>query len=243
MLSSRRDCKCHFDEVVRHLAESTPQEVVSSLQKQLTDTEQRAALQQSRNEAADVQDQLDDIRRRQQALRETIGAVAEKRRVIEPVFAEIKDRQLHLERSLSQLETDDNKNNLADRLKELGQDVSVVQTRLNALRRSLTTLNRFKEELEKSQAELVPLRAPGGGIYAMIDELRPVYDRLSKVVGELESNGDQSLDLRVEALSRNKVEIQQRVARLDDYFNILEYDSSGFCRTRGTTSSSGSFAC
>ncbi len=211
----------HFDEVVQHL-ENSPQEAISSLQKKLTDAEQRAALQQSRNEAADVQDQLDDIRRRQQALRETIGVVAEKRRVIEPVFAEIKDRQLHLERSLSQIETDDNRNNLADRLKQVGQDVSVVHTRVSVLQESLATLIRFKEELEKSQAELVPLRTPGTGIYAMIDQLHPAYDQLSKDVGELESNGDQPLGARIEALASNKVEIAQRVARLDDYFNILD---------------------
>src|SRR3984957_16990959 len=222
----------HFDAVVEHLTESTPQEAISLLQKKLTDTEQRAALQQSRNDAADVQDQLDDIRRRQQALRETIGVVAEKRRVIEPVFAEIRDRQLQLERSLSQIETDDNRNNLSDRLKQVGQDVSVVHARVNVLQESLATLIRFKEELEKSQAELVPLRAPAEGIYAVIDELRPAYDQLSKAVGEMESNGDQSLGAHVEALSRNKVEIEQRVARLDDYFNILDTIRLDFAELR-----------
>jgi DNA repair exonuclease SbcCD ATPase subunit len=211
----------HFDEVVQHL-ESSPQEAISSIQKKLGDAERRAALQQSRNDAADVKDQLDDIRRRQQALRETIGVVAEKRRVMEPVFAEIRDRQLQLERSLSQIETDDNKNNLSDRLRQVGQDVSVVHARVNVLRESLSTLIRFKDELEKSQAELVPLRVPGTGIYPVIDQLRPAYEQLSKAVGELESNGGQPLDSHVEALSRNKVEIEQRVARLDDYFNILD---------------------
>ena len=37
----------HFDEVVQHL-ESSPQEAISLLQKKLTDTEQRAAVQKSR---------------------------------------------------------------------------------------------------------------------------------------------------------------------------------------------------
>jgi myosin heavy subunit len=221
----------HFDEVVQHL-ESSPQEAISLLQKKLTDTEQRAAVQQSRNDAADVADQLDDIRRRQQALRETIGVVAERRRVIEPVFAEIKDRQLHLERALSQLETDDNKNNLSIRLQELGQDVSVVHARVNALQESLATLIRFKEELEKSQAELVPLRVQGIGIYAVIDQLRPAYEELSKTAGELESNGGQPLESHVEALSRSKVEIEQRVARLDDYFNILDTIRLDFAELR-----------
>lgn len=221
----------HFDEVVQHL-ESSPQEAISSIQKKLGDAERRAALQQSRNEAADVKDQLDDIRRRQQALRETIGVVAEKRRVIEPVFAEIRDRQLQLERSLSQIETDDNKNNLADRLKQVGQDVSVVHARVNTLQESLATLIRFKEELEKSQGELVPLRAPEAGIYAVIDQLRPAYEQLGNAVGELESNGNQPLGERVDALSRNKIEIEQRLARLDDYFKALDTIRLDFAELR-----------
>jgi chromosome segregation ATPase len=222
----------HFDGVVDYLDASTPQEVLSSLQKKLSETEQRAAQQQSRNEAADIQDQLEDIRRRQQALRETISEVAEKRRVTEPVFAELRDRQLHLERSLSQIETDDNKNSLADRLKEVGQDVSAINARMKTVQESLTTLNRFRDDLEKSQADIAPLRAPNGGIYAVIDELRPAYDQLSKTIGELETNGDQSLGSRVEALSRNKAEIEQRVARLDNYFSVLDTIRLDFAELR-----------
>jgi hypothetical protein len=77
------------DAVVRHLVDRDPEEAIASLQKTLTDTEQRAALQQSRSESVDMQDRLDEIRRRQQALRETVGLLSEKRRSIEPVFGEL----------------------------------------------------------------------------------------------------------------------------------------------------------
>ena len=212
----------HFDAAVQHLIDSDPEEAISSLQAKLADTEQRAALQLGRSESVDMQDRLDDIRRRQQALRETIGVVAEKRRVIEPVFGELEDRQRHLERSLSEIEIDDNKNNLADRLKELDHNVSLILARQSLLQESLTTLNRFKEELSKSQAELVPLRAPEAGISALIDELRIRGDQLIITLDELESSGDEKLSSRVAALSENKREIVQRVARLDDCFNILD---------------------
>jgi len=211
-----------FDAAVQHLIDSDPEEAISSLQAQLADTEQRAALQLGRSESVDMRDRLDDIRRRQQALRETIGVVAEKRRVIEPVFGELEDRQRHLERSLSEIEIDDNKNNLADRLKELDHNVSLILARQSLLQESLTTLNRFKEELSKSQAELVPLRAPEAGINALIDELRLRRDELIITLDELESSDDEKLSSRVEALSENKLEIVQRVARLDDCFNILD---------------------
>jgi chromosome segregation ATPase len=210
-----------FDAAVQHLIDADPEEAISSLQAKLADTEQRAALQQGRSESVDMQDRFDDIRRRQQALREMIGVVAEKRRAIEPVFVELKDRQRQLERSLSEIEIDDNKNSLALRLNELDHDVSSIHARQGVLQESLTTLNRFKEELGKSQAELVPLRAADTGIDALIDELRLRRDQLIKSVDELESSGDEKLNSRVEALSRSKLEVQQRVARLDDCFNIL----------------------
>jgi DNA repair exonuclease SbcCD ATPase subunit len=222
----------HFDGVVQHLVDSTPQEAVAALQKRLTETEQKVALQQSQNEATDIEEQLDDIRRRQQALRETVGEVAEKRRVTEPVFAEIKDRQRQLERSLSKLEVDDNKHNLADRLQEIGVEVLAIQKRLTVLQESLVTLNRFKQDLDKTNTELVPLQAQGAGIYAAIDELRPAYERLNKKIDEFELKDGETISSHVEALSRSKMEIEQKVARLDDCFHILETLSLDFGELR-----------
>jgi hypothetical protein len=211
-----------FNAAVQHLVDSDPEEAIASLHGMLSETEQRAVQQRSRTESADMRDRLDEIRRRQQALREMVGVVAEKRRVMEPVFGELKDRQRQLERSLTDLETDDNKNNLADRLKELDQNVSLIHARKDVLQDSMTTLNRFKEELGKSHAELVPLRAPDAGINAVIAELRQRRDQLTATLDELESSGDDKLSSRVEALSKEKIEIEQRVARVDDCFNIVD---------------------
>ena len=110
----------HLDATVQHLIESDPREAVSALHDKLGETEQRALLQQGRNESTDMHDQLAEIRRRQQGVREMVGKVADQRRAVEPVFTEIRDRQNQLERSLLDLETDDRKNNLADRLKDVG---------------------------------------------------------------------------------------------------------------------------
>lgn len=211
----------HLDATVKHLVESNPAEAISALQDKLTETEQRALVQQGRNEASDMHDQLAEIRQRQQALRETVGAVAEKRRAVEPVFTELRDRQYQLERSLVDIETDDKKNSIADRLKDLNFNISAVLARVKAAHEAFDTLNRFKEELAKSQAELGPLRAPEAGVNALVDELRLSRDQLAKTLDELESNGNEPLSARVEALSRSKLELQQRVARVEDCFNIL----------------------
>lgn len=212
----------HLDATVQHLIESDPREAVSSLHTKLGDVEKRAVLQQSRNQSTDMHDQLAEIRRRQQDLREMVGKVAAERRAIEPVFTEIKDRQHQIERALVDIETDDRKNNLGDRLRELDRDASALLARVNTVQESFATLNRFREELVKSQAELVPLRAPEAGINALVGELRLGRDALAKTLDEIESSGDDALNAKVEALSRSKLEIEQRVARVEDSFNILD---------------------
>lgn len=212
----------HLDATVQHLIESDPREAVSALHDKLGETEQRALLQQGRNESTDMHDQLADIRRRQQALREMVGKVADHRRAVEPVFTEIRDRQNQLERSLHDLETDDRKNNLADRQRDIARDVSALLTRVNAVQDIFATLNQYKEDLAKSHAELVPLRSTDGGINALIGELGLSHDRLAKSIEELETGGEAPLGARVETLSKNKIEIEQRLARIDDNFNILK---------------------
>ena len=207
---------------IQHLVDKDPDTAIASLHKTLADHEQRAALLQNQSESVDMQDRLDEIRRRQQALREVLGVLSEKRRVIEPVFGELRDRLRQLERWLTELEVDDNKNNLADRTKELERDVSSIHTRQGLLQETMATLNRFKEELGKSHAELVPLRSPEAGINALIAQLRVRHNQLSVIVGELESGGDEKLSSRVETLSRDKLDIEHRVARIDDCFNILD---------------------
>ena len=212
----------HLDATLQHLIESDPREAVSALHDKLGETEQRALLQQGRNESTDMHDQLAEIRRRQQALREMVGKVADHRRAVEPVFTEIRDRQNQLERSLHDLETDDRKNNLADRQRDIARDVAALLGRVGAVQETFATLNQYKEDLAKSHAELAPLRSSDAGINALISELSLSHDRLDKTMDELETGGDTPLAARVETLSKNKIEIEQRLARIDDGFNILK---------------------
>ncbi|MBR0848690.1 hypothetical protein JQ543_13130 [Bradyrhizobium diazoefficiens] len=225
----------HLDATVQHLIESDPGQAVAALHDKLGETEQRALLQQGRNDSTDMHDQLAEIRRRQQSLREMVGKVAEQRRAVEPVFTEIRDRQNQLERSLLDLETDDRKNNLADRLKDIARDVSALLARVGAVNDTFATLNQHKDDLAKSYAELAPLRAPETGINALIGELSLSHDRIAKSIDELETGGEAPLGARVETLSKNKIEIEQRLARIDDSANILKairLDFEELCQRR-----------
>ena len=76
--------------------------------------------------------------------------------------------------------------------------------------------------MSKCNAELVPLRAPDAGVDALIAELRVTRDQLIVMLDDLETSGDGKLSERVEALSKEKNEIEQRFARVDDCFNILD---------------------
>ena len=89
-------------------------------------------------------------------------------------------------------------------------------------RDSLATLNQFKEALTKSQAELVSLQAPVFGIEALIGELNASRDILIKTLDGIESTGDEGLSSRVDALSRNKGEIDERIARVFENFQKLD---------------------
>jgi chromosome segregation ATPase len=211
-----------FDAAVQHLVSSDPEEAISVLQKQLKETEQRAAQQRGRNQAVDMQERLDEIRRRQQALREQIGEVAEKRRVIDPVFAELKDRQRQLERSLDKIETDDQNDNIADRMRELDAKVVLIHARHKALQDSFTTLQRFREEMTRAQAELVPLQEPEAGIRGLLAELHTHRDRLVKSIEQLESSEGERVSARVEALDSAKRDAEERIIRLEGSHAILD---------------------
>ena len=99
-------------------------------------------------------------------------------------------------------------------------------------------LNRFRQELAQSQADLVPLQAPVFGIEALIAEVHAIRDLVTKTLGEIEANGDNKLSSRVEVLSSSKREIDERIAQVFDHFAKLDSirkDIGGiFTTIRGT---------
>jgi DNA repair exonuclease SbcCD ATPase subunit len=210
-----------FDAAGESLDKSEPVTSISSLYKRLTDAEERTAFQRSRNESVDLHQRLEEIRQRQHTLRKQLGEVADKRRAIEPAFGELRERQAQLEDALMNLETDDNRNSMAGRVKEVDKKVGQAQGRLKALEESWEQLSRFEQELGQSKAQLGRLQHPETGLAAMINELQGRHEELTQHLGVLEAHGDDKLITRVEVLAKSKLETQQRIARLDDCFEIL----------------------
>ena len=210
-----------FDGATGSLDNSEPVQAIASLHKRLSDAEERAAFHQSRNESVDLHQRLEDLRQRQLALRKQIGQVTDKRREIEPVFGELKQRQVQLEEALAEIETDDNRNSLAGRLKDVSNKVGLVQARLKSLEDSWELLGRFKQEFDQSKTQLVRLQDPETGLAAMLNELLARRDQLADALAVLETHNNDKLSSRVDALAKSKVETEQSIARLDDCFAIL----------------------
>jgi chromosome segregation ATPase len=211
-----------FDAAVQHLLSSDPEEAISTLDKQVTEAEARSATQRGRNRAVDLHERLEQIRHRQQALREQIGEVAESRRAMEPVFEELKDRQRQLERSLDKVETDDNNNNLGERLKEFDSKMALTSARHKALQDSFAMLGRSRDELAKSLAELAAVQAPDTGIKALLAELTIRSNQLVREIEQLETSDNEKITSRVEALDSGKKDAEHRIIRLEGSYTMLD---------------------
>jgi chromosome segregation ATPase len=137
-------------------------------------------------------------------------------------FEELGERQDRLERALAEVETDPGGRTLVDRQTALNEFIIQSRLRLGKLQDTSATLNQFKEELAKSQADLVPLQAPVSGIEALIGEVNTYRDALIKTLGEIEFKGGEKLDSRVEALSTGKLELDKKIAHVFEDFQKLD---------------------
>ena len=125
----------NLNSAVEHMVATDPDNALLSLHQRVTKAELLTAAHRSRSGAADLDQRLAEIRRRQQTLREQLGEVTEARRTIAPVFDELRERQIQLDRALTQVEQESDAagRSVADRLKALTDNVVQSQTRLKAL--------------------------------------------------------------------------------------------------------------
>jgi len=137
-------------------------------------------------------------------------------------FGELEERRTHLEKALAEVETDPAGRSLAERQAALNEFAAQTRVRVRVLQDSATALTGFRQEMDKSQAALVPLQAPADGVEALIADLQDRRDRLISTLGEIELNGDEKLSARVEALYRSKIETEQRIAQVVDQFAKLD---------------------
>jgi chromosome segregation ATPase len=210
------------DAVLQRVVGSDPEEALTTLSRKLTEAERATLLQQSHNEAIDMESRADDIRRRQQALRGRLGDVFDKRRLVEPIFGELKERQSIIERSIQDFEKGEGGKSLEAHLAELTDFVRRTEERFQAVDQGILTLERIKTEIARLQGRIAPLESPDTGIKRAIQEVTGFRDRLADALDRLEQDGDRKVSQRVQELADKTREFEQRVASLCDHFVTLD---------------------
>ena len=220
----------NLNAAVEHLIATDPDNTLLSLHQRVTNAELLTAAHRSRRGAADLDQRLADIRLRQQTLRDQLGEVTEARRTIAPVFDELRERQIQLDRALTQLEQESDAagRSMADRLKTLTDNVIQSQARLKALEDSASTLNRFKDDFGVAMTRIAPLQAAEGGIWSMIAELNERHGQLSKALDEIDTRDGEKLSVRADTLARNKRDTEQRIAQMLDSATVLDSIRTAF---------------
>lgn len=221
-----------LDRAVEHLVGGDPEVALASLAVRVSEAEGRGATQLGRNAAIDLEARLDDIRRRQQALRAQLGDVAERRRAIEPVFDELRERQIQLDKALTELETDGSHHSVVDRLGKVTQNVGTLGSRLAVLEDALSKLHRFRDELGDTLTRLVPLRSADTGLEATIAALKLRHGEITAVFDTIEAREGESLGEQATALAAMQVEVEQRMAKLADSSALLERVRASFDELR-----------
>jgi chromosome segregation ATPase len=220
----------NLNSAVEHMVATDPDTALLSLHQRVTKAELLTATHRSRSSAADLDQRLAEIRRRQQTLREQLGEVTEARRTIAPVFDELRERQILLDRALTQVEQESDAagRSVADRLKNLTENVVQSQTRLKALEDSASTLNRFKEDYGNAMTRISPLQATESGIWPTISDLNARHGELTKALDAIEIHDGQKLAVHADTLTRNKRDTEQRMAQLLESTTLLDTIRTSF---------------
>ena len=220
----------NLNAAVEHMVATDPDNALLSLHQRVTKAELLTATHRSRSSAADLDQRLAEIRRRQQTLREQLGEVTEARRTIAPVFDELRERQIQLDRALTQMEQESDVagRSVADRLKSLTDNVIQSQTRLKALEDSTVTLNKFKDDYGNAMTRIAPLQAADGGIWSTISEISARHGELSRVLDGIDIRDGEKLSIRADTLARNKRDNEQRLTQLLESASLLDTIRTAF---------------
>jgi hypothetical protein len=212
------DAQKDVDRATTYLERSDPEEAMSALQRRLIEAERTTHLQQSRNQKDGMLVRIDMARQQQQALREKLGETIEKRRLIEPLFVELRNSQDVLEKGLAGLKAED----LEERLQALMQSTERMKFRCEEIERMTTTFVQLKGELGALKTRLAPLEDKQSGVRGVVNELHDIRDQLTLTVERLDHDGDATLAERATRFAESKQAFDQRVAGLLEQFSKLD---------------------
>jgi chromosome segregation ATPase len=206
---------------VHQLARSDPQDAIGAVQQRLSEAERIAQVQMSRNETGDLQVRVDDLRAQQQALRDRLVPVLEKRRSIEQLFADLDGRQSDIERALSEIASGDDALALDVRLKDLMEFVKRSHERCDEIENASKTVASLKEDFAGLRQRFVPFAAVDDGIARRVKELSVARDSLAADIEALQETPQGNLAARVQGFGDDKKRLDEGIANLDAQFTKL----------------------
>jgi len=206
---------------VHQLARSDPEDALASIQQRLGEAERFAQVQHGRNEAADLESRVAFIRAQQQALKDRLTPVLERRRGIEQLFIELDSRQNDLDRTLDEISTGDDAAAIDVGLKKLMEFVGRSHGRCDDVERSAKIMVGLKEDFADLRKRLSPHAAPEDGIAARLKELRETRERLALDIDALLDTPQGSLADRVQKLADEKKSIERRLSEMNEEFAKL----------------------
>ena len=204
------------DASVHHLARTDPEGAIGAVTQRLTDAERVTQVQESRSEiGGDLQSRVDELRTRQQALRDRLVPVLEKRRSIEQLFADLDSRESDIERSLAEIVSGDDATAIEVRLNNLMEFVRRGHERCDDIEQAAKAIGGLKEDFAGLQTRLEPQAAAQDGIRRRVKDLDEAKDRLAAEIAALQQTPQGSLAERVQTFAEDKKKLEDGVANLE----------------------------
>src|SRR5262249_49946605 len=121
------------DVATYQLAGTVPDSAMQELQDRLSRAEQEVAAQQHRSEVREFEARVEEIRARQQALKDKLGEAVAKRKSVEQLFAEHAITQQDIDHTLAGLEVDPQGDTLDKRIGSLSQFTKLTESRFQEI--------------------------------------------------------------------------------------------------------------
>ncbi len=234
------------DAAAHHLARTDPEAAIGAVTQRLAEAERVAQVQENRNEIGDLQARVDELRAQQQALRERLVPVLEKRRAIEQLFADLEGRENDIERSLAEIASGDDATAIEVRLNNLMEFVRRGHERCDEIDHAAKTIGSLKDDFIELRARLEPHAAEQDGIKRRVKDLSGAQEKLAANIEALQQTPQGSLAVRVQAFADDKKKLEDGVANLEMQLSRLttlrkdvEGVSANFDRALDLVSTSG----
>lgn len=203
------------DAAVHHLARTDPEGAIGAVNERLIEAERTVEVQENRNALGDLQSRVDELRARQQALRERLVPVLEKRRAIERLFADLDSRESDIARSLAEIVSGDDATAIEVRLNNLMEFVRRSHERCDGIEQAAKTIGSLKDDFTGLRTRLEPHAAAQDGVKRRIKDIDEARDRLAADIEALQQTPQGSLAERVQALAEDKKKLEDGVANLE----------------------------